>query len=1226
MDLFLFWLNPLFKTARKRLLVESDVPLLPEYCSSSRNGELLDKAWIKEQSLPTALFQCYGLRFSLLGLLLGVSSILSFAGPVLLDLLVECAEKDCSYKTIGYLTAALTLSRALVAILSCQYSYHSGILSVAVSSGLKDCIFRKTLRLSTDSRRIYTGGNITNYYTVDIERVVSAAVALNNIWIFPIQIILAMVLLLEVVSFSMFAGLLSIIIILVANHFTSTLQKYANDATMDQKDKRMKLTSEVFGAMLIVRLNAWEDNFQQRILDIREKELLYIWRSLWIAAINICLLWMAPCIVSVSTIIVYTKVLGNNMTASKIFTALALFRMLQDPLRGLPNLITQLYQALTSAERLQLFQNLSEKRYFHDESDEISTIISEGTIQFAKPMKFKWNDRDLILICGPVGSGKSSFCSMLLGDMYNADGSIKKYMAGSSSYASQQAWIQHMSIRDNILFGCTYDAVKYERVVDSCCLWRDFATFPSGDRTVVGEKGLSLSGGQRSRIALARAVYSDASIIILDDVLAALDAVVARDVFDKCIVKLLSGKTRLLVTHNQDYLLRPEVDAYISTENGSLNYRRLTAPIDCLDRIVQSIVSVPYDSVVKNNEIVDISSFDLESEPEMDHPISSSLFNSFRKLTKNFSFAGRNWHDDDNENANSPLSSYNRVKSVESNVDHNSNCLDEAEERAQGRIDSKTLSVGSDLFLSSWTRQSDNQQDHHLNSNILIYSFLSLSAGSIVFVRSITVSYAGYNAAKSMFEKMLNSLMHAPMNWLDKNPSGRLLNRMGDDQAKVDTNLPFALGSVFATGFSLGGDVVAVTFINKEIQRMQSLSQSPVLTCMSEVCDGLSVIRAFGASTLDCIVIRNQDLINRNACMIYLSSSAASCHSTGVMSSGLVGLSLSYGLSVSNSLQGLVLMLSWFENSMVCPERIQQYIDVEPEGTNQQKLLYRDEDSSLQLTNNDITISKTWPSRGEIEYRKVRFRYQPTGEVILRDLSFKLSGGEKVGIVGRTGSGKSTIAMSLLRIAELSSGAVLIDGIDCSMISLKDLRSSIEIVPQNPVLFKGSLRCYLDPFNEYTDLQISEALDKAQLRSKFLMLSNNSSSLISSCLEFELAENGNNLSVGERQMLVLSRAILRGSKILLMDEATANVDYLQDKIIQDVIRKEFKSSTVLTIAHRIDTIMSCDRVLVLSSGELKEFDSPQKLLMNKDSQFYSLAIEALGEDYIRTYLSPEKTG
>lgn len=384
------WLAPLLATAQERTLQATDSPQLPKSCWSKPNVALLSESWSHSPTpsafrLAWAIWRVYGWEYCAVGTHLATSTLLGFVGPVLLHSLVTCSEEKAPALQIAGLILALFCSKIVVALTATRYSYRTTLLSISIGSAIKGCIFGKTLRLSTKSRQEFTAGNITNLYTVDIERVVGLAVVLHNFWALPMQIIVAMILLWQVVSYAMFAGLVSICLILLLNNYISVLQKRANDLIMTAKDERMKVTAECFGAMLTIKLNAWEHKFQERILKCREEELRHVWTMLYISAFNICLLWMAPCVVSVSTILTYAKVMHAHVTAARIFTALSLFRILQDPLRQLPGNITQLFQAMSSLQRLQKFYDMADKGA--DVEGERTAATESSQVQQVEPLQ-----------------------------------------------------------------------------------------------------------------------------------------------------------------------------------------------------------------------------------------------------------------------------------------------------------------------------------------------------------------------------------------------------------------------------------------------------------------------------------------------------------------------------------------------------------------------------------------------------------------------------------------------------------------------------------------------------------------------------------------------------------------------------------------------------------------------------------------------------------------------
>jgi ABC-type multidrug transport system fused ATPase/permease subunit len=857
----------------------------------------------------------------------------------------------------------------------------------------------------------------------------------------------------------------------------------------------------------------------------------------------------------------------------------------------------------------------------------------------------------LVVVKGVVGAGKSSLCHAMMGEMPLAAGSF--LLSGSIAYSSQQAWIQSATLKENILFGHPFDAKKYRRVVDACCLQQDFAELPNGDDTYIGQKGLNLSGGQKARCALARAVYADKDIYILDDVFAALDSIVAKKVFERVVLGLLARKTRIIVTHKADIINHSAADAVCEMSAGELTVISTGSSRDgsnegtieddamcdtedgamyTISRGLTSIEFVPYELV--ETPCIDICDGNDDLSYSLDNKaggqVSCDTGGIFSEETKEVGQVGMRVYMG-YINAAGGVWVLAALISIQ--------------------ITWQLMSIGSDYFITQWSRQDEDEQKRLLDENIGIYSAFALGSGFLVLARTLTVSTYGYRAAKKLFEDMLQSLMYAPMHWMDRNPTGRLLNRFGDDQDQIDYQVPISGGSVLSTVFNVGGSVITVMIITRyfglllipamffyyqlmqlylnsmrEIQRMQSVCKSPMLITLSESIDGLVQLRAFGVSTIEQAIRNNEVMLDVYLGVTYTMAAAFSWFSlrlqlmgsvmilvvsaalfvgSGFISGGLVALSLAYMLSISDDLMSLVMIWSWFEQAMVCPERVLQYVDVDQEGTSKQKHLF-EIDSTEECTKvplNDIhdddtaaLLPKTaasqyttpagddlgaclpkaqWPSAGVVEYRDVFFRYQPDQtEYVLRGISFKTCPGEKIGIVGRTGAGKSSLTMSLFRIAELSAGHVFIDGVDLSTLSLPCLRSAIEIVPQCPVLFKGTIRNYLDPFDEYSDQQIWSAIQKAGMADMINAMaraqyfagrgSGGASLSMSSsgrdrdsrhmspteALQTQLAENGENMSVGQRQMLVLSRALLREAMVLVMDEATAAMDGETDRLLQ----------------------------------------------------------------------------
>ncbi|KAF0685488.1 hypothetical protein As57867_022562, partial [Aphanomyces stellatus] len=770
------------------------------------------------------------------------------------------------------------------------------------------------------------------------------------------------------------------------------------------------------------------------------------------------------------------------------------------------------------------------------------------------------------------------------GEMTQTQGTTGVY--GSIAYASQEAWIQQMSVRDNILFGASFDSAKYTRVVDACGLLPDFALMKFGDMTAVGSKGGNLSGGQKARIGLARACYSNADIVILDAPLAAIDAVVQKEIMTKCIETLLKTKTVILVTHNADIIGSESVNRLVELDEGSLEHT-LVKP------------SARHGHSTKNNQA---------QHPEF-------------HLSTHVSEARTKW------------------------MQHFEDALAEEtsdEEREHGQVDAtvyasfvaacggpwtifwlcviqtlwQSFQIASDVWLGHWTSSLDAVPQ--TTWYISIYSALCLGSVLMVLCRTLVVASSGLKASRTLFDKMTSSLLGTTMSFYDANPIGRIINRYADDTASLDTRLPFTVGGFLSTVFlvlgSLATSIVVVRWFgllfmpifaayyalaqlylrpSRELTRLMSITESPVFTFLDEVEHGVVTLRAFDHTQQ--AIDRHAHHVEVNHQMWYAKSvvdtwfelvvqlqgtaivlvvASGLVYFRSILSAGMVGLAFNYILMADAYIVDIVKDFAALENGMIAPERILQYCN----------LKHEDPDASHK---GQMTLTQ-----GAIAFNHVQFRYKPTGEYVLHDLTCAIAGGEKIGIVGRTGAGKSSLTMVLFRMYPLTSGSISIDGRDIATIAKTDLRRHLSIIPQSPVLFKGTLRQYLDPFGAFDDAALWDVVTKAGLHSLVSGLPEKLSS--------EVAEKGSNLSVGERQMLCLARALLVQSKIVVLDEATAAMDHDTDVRLQQVIATEFATATVLTIAHRLHTVMHSDRIMVMDAGRVVEFDTPTALLAKED--------------------------
>ena len=799
----------------------------------------------------------------------------------------------------------------------------------------------------------------------------------------------------------------------------------------------------------------------------------------------------------------------------------------------------------------------------------------------------------MVGIVGAIGSCKSSLLAAILGEMSLVEGSSRIY--GKISYVSQIPWIFAGTIRENILFSKSFKKEKYERVLKACCLITDFRSFRAGDSTVIGEKGVNLSGGQKARLSLARALYTEADIYLFDDPLAAVDSTVARDIFQQCIGNegILNDKTRLLVTHQIQFL--PEFDHCILLDHGKVQKQGL------------------FDELLTTDEVKKCY------ENQQNHT---------NKRKENHKRKDTDIYDDSSLNPFATIDESSIVRE---------------ETSVEGTVSAEVwlklftsgngwtgfllwiflLLLGQGIYdatnkwLSLWSSKSEvEQREHHYP-----YIYLGLVIGTLMLalLRADYFFQIMLRGASVFHNGMFKGFLYSSLRFYESNPVGRILNRFSKDQQVLDESLPLTLfdtiqplimvlGSIVIIG--MGNPWVLLTLViiipaflwlrrfyvktSRQIKRLESVSRSPIYALFSSSLSGLITVRAFKVENEFVNSFIDKVNANSRAFFIFLCSSRwfglrldlmTCCLTffTAILSVALrknvdassVALGLTYSMSLADIFQWGVRQSTETENYMVSTERINEYCRIPSEPG-----LYKEESEP----------PANWPVEGKIEFERYKLSYRPELEPVLIDINLKIEPRDKIGIIGRTGAGKSSIFQALFRLTDKSTtgGKILIDGVDISRISLDDLRSSLNIIPQSPVLFSNTLRYNLDPFAHYADEQLWDALEAVQLKTKIENLEDK--------LNTRVAEYGNNFSVGECQLICVARAILKPSKILLIDEATAHVDTKTDELIQRILREKFTNQTILTIAHRLNTIMDSDKIVIMDGGIIAEYGTPTVLL------------------------------
>ncbi|XP_045473295.1 multidrug resistance-associated protein 1-like isoform X2 [Harmonia axyridis] len=1238
--LFFSWIETLAWKGFRKPLTDEDLYDLRDQDSARHVVVNFDYHWTKKlhrkkstnpkvSVLPICL-EAFLSTF-IFGILLKFSSdLLAFVSPQILSLLINFVkEREEHWK--GYFYAVLLLSTGIIkSLLSVQYSQKANVIGLRIRVALNAIIYRKALKLSSKARQNYTIGEIVNLISNDTKNIADLPPNLISVISAILQVILSLYFLWKILGIAVISGLIVMILMIPISSFISNKLKNLQIKKMKSSDQRIKQTNEVLSNFKVLKLYAWESIFHSNILRVREIECQHLKNTVFYN-VGYSFVWLcAPFLVSLVCFATYVLIDDKNILDARVaFVSLSLFNILRVPMNQLPATFSDIVQASVSLMRVN--KMLSNDELDPDDvthyDDSFPLTIKNGTFGWGeeptlKNINISLPKSSLTAIVGSVGSGKSTFLSAFLGETHKFSGQVNT--VGNIAYVPQQAWIQNATLRENILFGKPYDRMKYQRVVGACALKSDFQALPGGDNTEIGEKGVNLSGGQRQRISLARAVYADADIYFLDDPLSAVDTRVGRHIFERVIGPngILKSKTRVFVTHSITYL--PQTNEVIVLKNGEVSERGTYQQL--LDK------EGDFSDFLKTHKNEDSND---KSKQHLRTQKADSAVESIQMSSSVMSYDKLLLSSQDNLLDDSRLTDIEKLETGSVGWDVYKYYLETIGWKIitaaiVSNFFMHLLNIGGKVWLSVWSTDPNmvNNGTNDYNKTLFylgVYSTFGFGKSLLGIFAVLAPQIGGVFAAIKLHQGLLHRIIHAPMSFFDTTPTGRLISRFAKDIGTVDYKLSVYLYEGINSFFIVIGTLIVTSYTapvfiaviiplglvyyliqkfyietSRQLKRLEAISRSPIYSLFNESVAGAPVIRAFKAGQAFTNDFERKSDFN-NSCY-YLSMISNRWMSLRLeilgnlivffsvmfsvtvkhLNAGLLGLSITYALEITETLNYLVRIASEVETNIVSVERIREYAQASQEAP---------------WDNPDVQITPSWPDKGIVEFKRFGVRYRPGLELVLRNVNFKTNQNEKIGIVGRTGAGKSSLTLSLFRILEAAEGEILIDGVNLATLGLQTLRSRITIIPQDAVLFSGTLRMNLDPYNKYTDNEIWQTLQHAHLKSYIQTFPEG--------LEHLVSEGGENFSMGQKQLICLARALLRKTKVLILDEATAAVDLETDNLIQITIRNEFSECTVLTIAHRLNTILDYDRVIVLNKGTIEEFDSPTSLLKNK-GLFYDM--------------------
>jgi ATP-binding cassette subfamily C (CFTR/MRP) protein 10 len=1243
--LFFCWVNPLIKKGYDgQLKTTNDLFPLPP----SLKVEQIEQEFVESSpsyytdaspfSLTKSLFNAFGLQYLALGLLRFAGDCFSFAGPILLHYLVTELE-DGDQKSYGYYFATLMLVTSfLSALCDFNFNFYVNKVSLRVRCATVLSLYDKVLQVPICRLSKFSSGQLINFMSTDVDRIVNFFNSFHALWSLIFKLTVALYLLYREVGLAFLSGFAAAILMVPLNLYITFKIGSMSGKMMAFKDQRMRLITETMRAIRTVKMSNWERFFENRIEHIRSKELKYLSRRKYLDAICVYLWASAPVLITIAILSTYTVVMHEKLTAAKVFTSLSLINILIMPLNALPWVLLALVEAYVSIKRFKGFFDLENI----DMHGLYGLIEGEGKMLQIDKSTFSWSDSSshsvkdiaitgtqgsIIGVIGPVGAGKSTLLLGILGeteldtDIDSAEsilkeGSIRipqKCINEGFAYVGHECWLRRGSVKDNILCGSQFQAHLYNSVIRATALEYDIEKMPNKDEYLIGDDGTTLSGGQRARLALARALYQDSDVYLLDDPFSSLDVKVGKFVWENCVEKLLKqrGKLVIIATHHTEYLTKADELICLNAEGKII---KSGSPSEVLKSAeVTPFLTLPADDVSISEHPILFDSVEPIAEAEEESragTVRLGVYWSYLRATGyilSIAIATTIIFMQVSKNLSDAWLSKWTVNSTTEGTDNLT--LDE------------TGICFKDMSYPLGERQSLPIKDEEWNKTkyfLLVYVCLAAVNTFITLIRAFLFAYGGIVSARRLHQRLLKVVLNSKLAWWDETPWGRVVNRLCSDIYTIDDSLPFQLNICLASLVNLIGALILTSvalpflipfiillfivyyFIQRyyryttcEVKRLTSLSLSPLYSHITDTVTGIVTIRAHRFVERFSLILNERLGANIRAQFSSLAASqwlSVRLQLLGVVmisliafmsvfeirlhyvETGLVGLAITYALSMNNLLNSLLCSFIDTEKELVAVERVSDYIqDVPLEDTNVQQ---EDVDKFLYCRN----------IKGQINFASVSLRYGPSLPWALKNITFTIDPGQRVAIIGRTGAGKSSIFQALLRAHPIETGKIFIDStIDLGKLELKAVRSIFGIVTQSPFIFSGTVRENFCVNYAVSDAEILDIVSKAGLRKWLNRVGG---------LDAEIAEGGANFSFGEKQIICLCRLILSKPKIVLIDEATAHLDEKTHIILNTLLRQTLPTTTVISIMHRLSGLQMFDTIIEMVDGVIHRRGPP----------------------------------